>query len=102
MCASRGALAFRAGGAVEDDLVYVPRTGFRFAHALGTAEKNVVERDGKTFTTEIVPIRDGCRFGLEIAGIDVPPPTDNDYFERGRSEEHTSELQSRLHLVCRL
>src|SRR2546422_8391556 len=22
--------------------------------------------------------------------------------ERGRSEEHTSELQSRLHLVCRL
>src|SRR3989449_6220443 len=23
-------------------------------------------------------------------------------FARGRSEEHTSELQSRLHLVCRL
>src|SRR2546429_4238516 len=23
-------------------------------------------------------------------------------FPRGRSEEHTSELQSRLHLVCRL
>src|SRR5687768_17716084 len=23
-------------------------------------------------------------------------------FERSRSEEHTSELQSRLHLVCRL
>src|SRR2546422_7190397 len=23
-------------------------------------------------------------------------------FEQGRSEEHTSELQSRLHLVCRL
>src|SRR2546422_7964049 len=25
-----------------------------------------------------------------------------DYLERWRSEEHTSELQSRLHLVCRL
>src|SRR2546422_6661896 len=23
-------------------------------------------------------------------------------YEKGRSEEHTSELQSRLHLVCRL
>src|SRR2546422_6264357 len=23
-------------------------------------------------------------------------------FQKGRSEEHTSELQSRLHLVCRL
>jgi hypothetical protein len=68
---------------VEDDLVYVPRTGFRFAHALGTGEKHIVERDGKTFTTEIVPIRDGCRFGVEIAGIDVPPPTNSEYFERG-------------------
>src|SRR2546429_4887625 len=25
-----------------------------------------------------------------------------DFFPTGRSEEHTSELQSRLHLVCRL
>src|SRR5687768_18287609 len=27
---------------------------------------------------------------------------DQDFFEGLRSEEHTSELQSRLHLVCRL
>src|SRR2546429_4412840 len=26
----------------------------------------------------------------------------NDHVNMGRSEEHTSELQSRLHLVCRL
>src|SRR5690625_5605749 len=38
---------------------------------------------------------------MAIAGLilerhcEVPPPTD------GRSEEHTSELQSRGHLVCR-
>src|SRR5205809_5122891 len=27
---------------------------------------------------------------------------ERDMVDRGRSEEHTSELQSRLHLVCRL
>src|SRR6266436_6664003 len=36
-----------------------------------------------------------CLAAEKLAGIEVP--------ERGsRSEEHTSELQSRLHLVCRL
>src|SRR2546422_1162841 len=29
-------------------------------------------------------------------------PAGGDSFAIGRSEEHTSELQSRLHLVCRL
>src|SRR2546422_6069467 len=29
-------------------------------------------------------------------------PDDHAVMKRGRSEEHTSELQSRLHLVCRL
>src|SRR5687768_17789704 len=29
-------------------------------------------------------------------------PVDIDAHDRSRSEEHTSELQSRLHLVCRL
>jgi hypothetical protein len=68
---------------VEDDLVYVPQVGFRSAHALGTGEKHVVERDGKTFTAELAPIRDGCRLSVTIAGVDVPPPTGGDYFERG-------------------
>src|SRR5687768_17907483 len=34
-----------------------------------------------------------ARLGLEFRALQ---------FEWGRSEEHTSELQSRLHLVCRL
>jgi hypothetical protein len=68
---------------VEDDLVYVPRVGFRSAHALGTGDKHVVERDGKTVTAELTPIRDGCRLSVTIAGVDVPPPTGSDYFERG-------------------
>ena len=66
-----------------DDLVYVPRVGFRSARALGTGEKHIVERDGKTFTAELAPIRDGCRLSVTIAGVDVPPPTTGDYFERG-------------------
>src|SRR2546429_6224395 len=34
---------------------------------------------------------------LPVDGADAQP-----VLEHGRSEEHTSELQSRLHLVCRL
>ena len=33
--------------------------------------------------------------------VNIPIP-DKTIIEAGRSEEHTSELQSRLHLVCRL
>src|SRR2546422_11579567 len=36
------------------------------------------------------------RRGQEAPGLEIAP------FDSGRSEEHTSELQSRLHLVCRL
>src|SRR2546422_2305280 len=32
----------------------------------------------------------------------IPPSPRNSLPRRRRSEEHTSELQSRLHLVCRL
>src|SRR2546422_2157352 len=43
------------------------------------------------------------RRNLHLAGIDlgVELADDGDDFAH-RSEEHTSELQSRLHLVCRL
>src|SRR2546422_11541082 len=37
------------------------------------------------------------RHAFIVAGWDCSPP-----FDDRRSEEHTSELQSRLHLVCRL
>lgn len=68
---------------MEDDLVYVPRVGFRSAHAVGTSQKHLVERDGKTFAAELAPIRDGCRLSVTIAGVDVTPPTNSDHFERG-------------------
>src|SRR2546429_5849084 len=48
------------------------------------------------------PTRRGS-WGRSTAGSGAPgpPPTDAPS-TRSRSEEHTSELQSRLHLVCRL
>src|SRR2546422_4603039 len=44
---------------------------------------------------------------LTLGVADVRPVADNDLvavrpYRPNRSEEHTSELQSRLHLVCRL
>src|SRR2546422_2538080 len=43
----------------------------------------------------VVPRADESLQVFDDAGIDAVRP-------RARSEEHTSELQSRLHLVCRL
>src|SRR5687768_17851236 len=39
---------------------------------------------------------------LGAQGGGAPVPGADPAGDRGRSEEHTSELQSRLHLVCRL
>src|SRR2546422_6961194 len=66
-----------------------------------------------TATTEIytlslhdaLPISQRQRNRFDDVELQVAKPTHRleDRFERGdRSEEHTSELQSRLHLVCRL
>src|SRR2546422_7886698 len=41
----------------------------------------------------------GRLFSWTTTASNPPPPV---YFPVRRSEEHTSELQSRLHLVCRL
>src|SRR2546429_6968602 len=43
------------------------------------------------------------RPAAQLATLDPEPPDQPaQLFRRLRSEEHTSELQSRLHLVCRL
>src|SRR2546429_3637763 len=43
------------------------------------------------------------RRGTRACGAAQPPrPVPRKPWDRARSEEHTSELQSRLHLVCRL
>src|SRR2546422_7911016 len=40
--------------------------------------------------------------GADVLGQSFPAVTTFNTFPVQRSEEHTSELQSRLHLVCRL
>src|SRR2546422_5488339 len=46
----------------------------------------------------------GCFANYSDVGVDLCPVAVSDHHRTGRlrSEEHTSELQSRLHLVCRL
>src|SRR3989449_4989813 len=39
---------------------------------------------------------------LYVPNLPLPDLPDGDASHNARSEEHTSELQSRLHLVCRL
>src|SRR2546429_3831455 len=46
--------------------------------------------------------KDGSEKPLSQRIIDDKPADIHDQCTDGRSEEHTSELQSRLHLVCRL
>src|SRR6266498_2356686 len=50
----------------------------------------LLERSGKPFTADLAAGRAGVDRGVQL-----PEPLQ-------RSEEHTSELQSRPHLVCRL
>src|SRR3712207_7068314 len=51
------------------------------------------ERGGPLFTSTEYPVADACRCSvLRLV----------DHIEIVRSEEHTSELQSRQYLVCRL
>src|SRR5256884_3388687 len=59
--------------------------------------------DGFHFTADpepfLIPARDSPFAAYEEFGVEDPRVT---RLEGERSEEHTSELQSRLHIVCRL
>src|SRR3989304_3754577 len=58
-----------------------------------------------TATTEIytLSLHDALPISIPPGShADIPRGRPRAHEERGRSEEHTSELQSRLHLVCRL
>src|SRR5256884_2520721 len=68
-------------------------TLFRSLVALTPAGRRVIER--------IFPLHaDAMRRAL--AALPAPQQAQAVRLLRARSEEHTSELQSRLHLVCRL
>src|SRR5690348_18003480 len=81
------------------------------AVVLGT--ERIVEKGGKSRITVLVIDRDGTCLGFQDK-VQLDPSEDDSYvpgderrvFQVGpltfRSEEHTSELQSPVHLVCRL
>src|ERR1041385_5767729 len=58
-------------------------------------------RPGGTWASEGVGA-DGTKFRVDGEYLEVDPPRLLVHTWNPRSEEHTSELQSRLHLVCRL
>src|SRR3989442_5614592 len=82
---------------------------FRSPH-LGAARE--LKRATEGYWSGKVSLPDLLKTGAELrarhwrlqhdSGIDLVPSNDFSYYDRMRSEEHTSELQSRPHLVCRL
>jgi len=74
-----GALA--ATGAPVEDLVFVPKIGFRSMHALGTRANVVVQKDGRTLTAAITPDRDGIRLEFSVIGIPMELGTMSKRFE---------------------
>lgn len=61
--------AVAPGGVPADELVFVPRIGFRSVHALGTRANVVARQDGRTLTAAITPDRDGVRLQFTVIGI---------------------------------
>src|SRR2546422_5521830 len=51
---------------------------------------------------EVPAVEDRDRQEIEHAEVDAEDGNQEGVVREARSEEHTSELQSRLHLVCRL
>src|SRR5690554_486915 len=68
------------------------------AHNLRETSKNAISH------AEILAIRDACSFlgRWRLTGCTIYVTIEPCPMCAGRSEEHTSELQSRPHLVCRL
>src|SRR2546422_5482134 len=63
-------------------------------------DMNIIDL-GLVYDVEIVEGEVRVKMTLTSPGCPAGPMITNDAY-RVRSEEHTSELQSRLHLVCRL
>src|SRR2546422_10942332 len=93
----------------EPDLSYVEQTARAISPNLRRGQLVVLESTTYPGTTEelVLPILEQSGLRCPIANGHDAQNVATDFFlafspERERSEEHTSELQSRLHLVCRL
>src|SRR3712207_8089467 len=87
-------------GQLTEEEADAPRVGFSETHRMAAAEL-VVEHDRAPGSRQV-------RQGLEAVVREAGASVQRQHGElarrrvRGRSEEHTSELQSRQYLVCRL
>src|SRR2546422_5201309 len=70
-------------------------TLFRSLLAAGVLDGTCLTCTGETLSEQVARLDPVAPDGKVIHPISAP-------FKPTRSEEHTSELQSRLHLVCRL
>src|SRR2546422_5994328 len=77
-----------------------PRRGAVGHPDLGPDRLQVVARIGHVVVAEAEPLARDRVVGAALAQIEQRPVLALGFLDR--SEEHTSELQSRLHLVCRL
>src|SRR5687768_18201295 len=68
----------------------------RMLSSTSTSPARIVR--GSAVTGVPNPVKPLPGWNVRLIGTSVSPPL----YRRRRSEEHTSELQSRLHLVCRL
>ena len=66
---------------MADDLVFVPRVGFRSAHALGTRANVVANSGERTLTAAITPDRDGIRLQFTVKGIPMDLDSNGKRFE---------------------
>src|ERR1041385_1423824 len=83
---------FFGGKSVQHSANRVHFAGYGFSGAaLGALEDHVLHK-----------MSEAVLLGGFAAGTIANPNADRNRADMGRSEEHTSELQSRLHLVCRL
>src|SRR2546422_8258415 len=81
-------------------VAYTAQAAAAVMHVSGKeVAKTVVVRAGDTTVLAVLPA--ACHVNLDRLGQLLGNPV-RLATEQERSEEHTSELQSRLHLVCRL
>src|SRR5687768_11013564 len=81
-------------------------TETQVASGLASPTAMAVAPDGRIFVAEqggkLRVIKNGTLLATPFVSLTVSSVGERGLLDEDRSEEHTSELQSRLHLVCRL
>src|SRR5690606_40335107 len=96
-------MSYQIDGRFQRFDLYLHRFGFVSAFIHGYQTDNLLVRGGVSFQKDRVPESRRKRFPAHPVGQGINRFYSKEVFVSGkRSEEHTSELQSRENLVCRL